>query len=143
MNSKKYPIQNYIPTNPKLYNKNDKFDLDARLKQMTFNEIINDPEYHFKNSYVTNFDLIHNECRGDELHFSRKHYETIAYKRFNEEITNKTNQEKFISSAIKSERKDIFIEKKICDEHFNREKIEEKLQKKKSFFIVNEEKKFF
>ena len=142
MNSKKYPIQNYVPTNPKLYNKNDKFDLDARLKQMTFNEIINDPEYHFKNSYVTNFDLIHNECRGDELHFSRKHYETIAYKRFNEEITNKTNQEKFISSAIKSERKDIFIEKKIYDEHFNREKIEEKLQKK-CFFIANEEKNFF
>ena len=134
MNSKKYPIQNYVPTNPKLYNKNDKFDLDARLKQMTFNEIINDPEYHFKNSYVTNFDLIHNEYRGDELHFSRKYYETIAYKRFNEEITNKTNQEKFISSAIKSERKDIFIEKKIYDEHFNREKIEEKLQKKMFFY---------
>ena len=142
MNSKKYPIQNYVPTNPKLYNKNDKFHLDARLKQMTFNEIINDPEYHFKNSYVTNFDLIHNECRGDELHFSRKYYETIAYKRFNEEITNKTNQEKFVSSAIKSERKDIFIEKKYMM-NISIEKKLKKNYKKKCFFIVNEEKNFF
>ena len=143
MNSKKYPIQNYIPTNPKLYNKNDKFDLDARLKQMTFNEIINDPEYHFKNSYVTNFDLIHNECRGDELHFSRKYYETIAYKRFNEEITNKTNQEKFISSTIKSERKDIFIEKKI---YMMNILIEKKLKKNyppKNVFLSSMKKKTF
>ena len=109
---------------------------------MTFNEIINDPEYHFKNSYVTNFDLIHNECRGDELHFSRKYYETIAYKRFNEEITNKTNQEKFVSSAIKSERKDIFIEKKYMMNISIKKKLK-KNYKKKCFFIVNEEKNFF
>ena len=77
---------------------------------MTFNEIINDPDYHFENSYITNFDLIHNECRGDELSFIRKHYETILYKRFNVEINGKNDRDRFIFSAIKSERKDVFVE---------------------------------
>ena len=53
-------------------------DLDETLKQMTYNEILSDPEYHFENSYVINFDLIHNECRGDKLSFSKKYYQTIS-----------------------------------------------------------------
>ena len=123
MNSTKYPIQNYVPTNPSADKKF--FDLDMTFKKMTFEEIIADPEFHFENSYITNFDLIHHECRGDTLSFSRKYYETISYKKFNEEITDIANQQKFISSAIKSEKKDVFIEKKLIEEHFNREKIED------------------
>ena len=117
MNSAKYPIQNYVPTNPSA-DKNF-FDLDMTFKKMIFEEIIADPEFHFENSYITNFDLIHHECRGDRLSFSRKYFETISYKKFNQEITDNANQQKFISSAIKSERKDIFIEKKLIEEHFN------------------------
>ena len=30
---------------------------------MTFNEVVNNPEQHFDNVYVINFDLIHNQCR--------------------------------------------------------------------------------
>lgn len=45
---------------------------------MTYNEILSDPEYHFENSYMINFDLIHNECRGDKLSFSKKYYQTIS-----------------------------------------------------------------
>ena len=132
MNSTNYPIQNYVPTNP---SKDKKFfDLDMTLKRMTFEEIIADPEFHFENSCITNFDLIHHECRGDRLSFSRKYYETISHKKFNDEITDNANQQKFISAAIKSERKDVFIEKKIIKEHFNREKIEDALKKKEFFF---------
>ena len=78
--------------------------------------------------------MIHHECRGDTLSFSRKYYETISYKKFNEEITDIANQQKFISSAIKSEKKDVFIEKKLIEEHFNREKIDDNLKKKEFFF---------
>ena len=117
MNSTKYPIQNYVPTNPSA-DKNF-FDLDMTFKKMIFEEIIADPKFHFANSYITNFDLIHHECRGDRLSFSRKYFETISYKKFNQEITDNANQQKFISSAIKSERKDIFTEKKLIEEHFN------------------------
>ena len=120
-----------MPLNPnKSTAKNKAFnDLDMTLKQMTFNEIIADLDYHFENCFVTNFDLIHHECKGDSLSFSRKYYETI----FNE-ITSKTDQNLFISSAITSERKDMIIEKEILRKHFNREILEENLQKKVFFY---------
>ena len=143
MNSKRYPVQNYVPIKPKMtpnmiYNN----DLDSSLKQMTYNEIINDPDYHFENSYITNFDLIHNECRGHELSFSKKHYETISYRRLNDKVTNKNEKDRFISSGLKSERKGVHFEKKIFKEHFNREKIDENLQKKDAFLSSMKKKAF-
>ena len=110
---------------------------------MTFNEILNDPDYHFENSFVNNFDLIHNQCRGDELSYSKKHYETIANKKIKEEILDEDVRNRFISSAIKSERKDVTIAKQVFKEHFNREVVEENLQKKGVFFISYEEESKF
>ena len=104
------------------------------LKQMTFNEIVNDPDYHFENCFVTNFALIHHECRGDELSYSKKHYETISNKKNNEELVSEGVRNRFISSAIKSERKDMTIEKEVFQEHFNRKIIEENLQKRVFFY---------
>ena len=46
---------------------------------MTFNEIVNNTDYHFQNSYITNFDLIHHNCRGDPLNHTKKYYETILF----------------------------------------------------------------
>ena len=133
MNSKKYPVQNYIPHNV-MKNRTTTFnDLDITLKQMTFNEIVHDPQYHFENCYITNFDLIHHECRGDPLSYSRKHYESILNNKIKDEILSEDERNRFVSSAIRSERKDVFIEKQVFEEHFNREKIEEKLEKKNVF----------
>ena len=53
MNCKKYPTNNYIPTRPKLLNDHDRFDLDARLQHMTFNEIMQNSDSYFENAYVT------------------------------------------------------------------------------------------
>ena len=144
MNLKKYAIQKYIPNNPNKTTKNRTFnDLDLTLKQMTFNEIVNDPDYHFENCYVTNFDLIHHQCRGDELSYSRKHYETISNKKIKEEIVSDDLRNRFVSSAIKSERKDMTIEKEVFKEHFNREIIEENLQKKGVFLSSMKKKANF
>lgn len=107
--------------------------LDDTLNRMTFNEIINNTDYHFENSYITNFDLIHHNCMGDPLKYTKKYYETISYEKLNNEIISKEDRASFISSAIKSERKDVFIEKKIFKEHFNREEIKKNLQKKHVF----------
>ena len=140
MNSSTYPSQNYVPTKAKARTAYD--TLDDTLNRMTFNEIINNTDYHFENSYITNFDLIHHNCRGDPLNHTKKYYETISYEKLNNEIISKEDRASFISSAIKSERKDVFIEKKIFKEHFNREEIEKKLQKKKCFSVIYEEKRF-
>ena len=40
---------------------------------------------------------------------------------------------RFISSAIRSERKDLLIEKQVFEEHFNKEMVEKNLQKKGVF----------
>ena len=59
MNSKKYPVINYVPA--KVTTQTEK-DLDLILKQMNYDTILNDIDYHFENCYNTNFELIHNEC---------------------------------------------------------------------------------
>ena len=86
MNCKKYPTNNYILTRPKLLNDHDRFDLDARLQQMIFNEIMQNPDSYFENAYITNFDLIHHQCRGDKLTHDKKYYETLFNERLNSQI---------------------------------------------------------
>ena len=68
----RYPVTSYIPQKV-----DEVFDLDTRLNETKYNEILNDLDGHFQNCYVTNFDLIHNECRGDKLQNSRKHYQMV------------------------------------------------------------------
>ena len=144
MNNKRYPVNNYVPINPTKKLNSDNFGccLHTTLQKMTFNKIISDPEYHFQNCYITNFDLIHNECRGDELSHSREYYETIFKKKINEEINNDSDRECFISYAIKSERKDVLFEKDVFYQHFNRNVLEEKL-KEKGVFLSSMKKKFY
>ena len=121
-------------------NSNFGHDLDFTLRKTTFEKIVDDPDRHFQNCYVTNFDLIHHECRGDELSYSKKHYETIFKKNLNDEIKSDDLRYRFLSSAIRSERKDVAFEKEIFKEHFNREKLEEKLEKKCVFLISMKKK---
>ena len=133
--TEKYPVNSYVPTKVTETNK----DLHLKLKEMTYNDIVKDFDYHFENCYITNFDLINNECRGDELNFSRKFYETIFYADVKKNL-DEINQKKFINSAIKSERIDLNIEKKLVIEHFKRESFKENLEKKRNFPISNEKK---
>ena len=57
MNCKRYPTSNYILTRQRLLNEHDKSDLDAWLRQMSFDEIMQNPDSYFENTYITNFDL--------------------------------------------------------------------------------------
>ena len=134
--STRYPINNYIPTKV-----TEVHDLNSRLNKMKYDEIIENLEYHFQNCYITNFDKIHHECRGDELSFSKRYCETIFYDRLNQNI-DQQNREKFISSAIRSERKDINFERKVMLEHFKKLKIEKELEER-GVFLSAMKKKFF
>ena len=133
----KYPVNSYVPTK---VTETDK-DLDLKLKEMKYNDIVKDCDFHFENCYITNFDLIHHECRGDKLQFSRKFYETIFYDSVKKNL-DEINQEKFLSSAIKSERSNVNIEKKLIIEHFKRESLERNLEKK-GIFLSAMRKKFY
>ena len=133
----KYPVNSYVPTK---VTETDK-DLDLKLKEMKYNDIVKDFDFDFENCYITNFDLIHHECRGDKLQFSRKFYETIFYDSVKKNL-DEINQEKFLSSAIKSERSNVNIEKKLIIEHFKRESLERNLEKK-GIFLSAMRKKFY
>ena len=135
--TKKYPVNSYVPTKVTKTNK----DLHLKLKEMTYSDIIKDFNNHFENCYIINFDLINNECRGDEPTFSRKFYKTVFYCNVKKKL-DEINQKKNISSAIKSERIDLNIEKKLIIEHFKRESFEKNLEKK-GIFLSAMRKKFY
>ena len=68
MNSS-YPMTNYVLTKPKLKVCDD---LHNKLKKMDFDDIINNPERHFQNAYVINFDLIHHSASVIQKSFIRQ-----------------------------------------------------------------------
>ena len=129
-------MNSYIPTKV-----TEVYDLNSRLIDMKYNEIMQDLEYHFQNCYITNFDKIHHECRGDKLNFSKEYYETIFYDQVKKNIS-EVDQEKFISSAIRSKREDMNFERKVIIEHFNKLKVEKELERK-GVFLSAMKKKFF
>ena len=133
----KYPVNNYIPTKVT----ETELDLHLKLQKITYDEIINDFDFHFQNCYITNFDLINHECRGDKLHFSRRFYEIVFYDNLKKNL-NDENQKKFISSCLKSERADVNIEKKIPIEYLKRLSFERNLEKK-GIFLSAMRKKFY
>ena len=125
-----------------MLNEHDKFDLDARLQHMTFNEIIQNPDNHFENAFITNFDLIQNQCRGDKLTHDRKFYETLFKEKLNSEINDIEQKDRFVSAAINSERKDVYIEKEIYKDQFSRKLLREKLNKNGVFLSNMRRKKY-
>ena len=140
MNYAKYTRNSYILTRSKLLNEHDKFDLDVQLQQMAFNEIIQNPDNYFENVFITNFDLIHNQCRGDKLKHDRKYYETLFKEKLNFEINDINQRDCFVSATINSERKDVYIEKKIYKNQFSRKLLREKLNKN-GVFLSNMRRK--
>ena len=131
MNSSRYPMTTYVPAKPKMENF---YDLHNRLKKMDFDEIANDPTTHFKNVYITNFDLIHNSARGDPLSYSKKFYQTITM--FDLNKIDFPNSDAFVAAAIRSQRNDVYFEKKVLEKHFKRDDIELKLIRKGIFYLV-------
>ena len=131
MNSSRYPMTTYVPAKPKMENF---YDLHNRLKKMDFDEIVNDPTTHFKNVYITNFDLIHNSARGDPLSYSKKFYQTITM--FDLNKIDFPNSDAFVAAAIRSQRNDVYFEKKVLEKHFKRDDIELKLIRKGIFYLV-------
>ena len=128
---KKNPVNSYVPKKV-----TEIHDLHSRLNKIKYDEIIENLNYHFESCFITNFDLINNECRNDKLEYSRQHYQTIFYNELKENLNEKSREE-FVSAAIKSERKDLFFEKKVINEHF-RKNLEEK-----GIFLSSMRKKFF
>ena len=129
-------VNSYIPSYP--INKDILHDTLLRDKYEKINK--NKKEY-FCEVKIVNFDIIHNECRGDPLQNSVKYYETI-YKE-NLQRAKEEDREEFISEAIKSRREDLYIEKDVINQHFKLtpELIKFKLKNKALFSSMHGRKK--
>ena len=111
-NNKKILRNSCLLTRPKFYNKHEKVDLDTRLQQETYNEIISNPDEYFEKTTITNFDLIHHHCRGDKLIHDRKYYETLFKKKVDFEFNNQLRKDAFLLQ-LKDVNVKTFILKKI------------------------------
>ena len=97
----------YVPNRAKFYYKNDKGDLDTPFKQADHDEIISNSD----EVTITNFDLIHQQWRGDQPLHDRKYYETLFKKKVEHELNNRLNSGIFLSSAQRCKRKTFTLKK--------------------------------
>ena len=129
-------VNNYIPYYP--VNKDCLHDTLLRDK---YKKIQESKEEYFIQANVINFDIINHRCRGDPLENSVKYYKTIYQENLRRAKEEDINE--FIGEAIKSKRKDLYVNNEILNEHFklNQELIEFKLKNKVLFSSMHKNKK--
>ena len=115
----------YIPYRSRLYT-NDAKDLNVRFPEEKYNKIISDPDDYFTKVKFINFDVINNQCRGDNLQHDREYYKTLFKKNIDSEIVNSLHRDHFVSAARRSER----LEKDLQLAHFEVIKLKERLKQK-------------
>ena len=81
----------------------------------------------------TNFELIHQQCRGDKPLHDRKYYESLFKKKVEHELNNQLHCDVFLSSAQICKRKDVCFEKGLQKDHFSQSFAKEELKKKGIF----------
>ena len=140
-NDKKILRNSYVPIRAKFYNKHDKGDLDTRFQQADYDEIISNSDEYFEKLTITNFDLIHQQCRGGKLLHDRKYYETLFKKKVEHELNNQLHRDVFLSSALRCERKDVYFEKGLQKDHFNQSLAKEELKKNEIFLSLMQKRK--
>ena len=52
-------------------------DLMSYIDHLKYHQFVNDMDSHFSRVKITNFDIIHHPCCGDELENLQQYYETI------------------------------------------------------------------
>ena len=105
-------IPEAVPSNLKWYERDGLLTYIDQLKYERFNS---DPDKYLEKAQVINFDIIHNRCRGGYQTYSDKHYQTVVLS----DVINMFQKERkrAIGASLRSERKDIFVGKKLSLSH--------------------------
>ena len=104
---------NYTPQ----YTPPEEQDFFSYYDDLKYEKFMQDPDNSLKKTKIINFDLIHNQCRGDKLDNSQQYYQTV----FEENLATykKQDKQKFVGSALRNQKEvDILVERKIVSEHF-------------------------
>ena len=119
-------VNSYIPYYPK-----EKKCLHDTLLIGKYESLKKNLHDYFENVKILNFDVINHQSRGDLLTNNIEYYQQIKQEDF--ENIPENDEYNFISSAIKSKRNDIYIQKKVMKKHFTDEKIKQKLKNQNIF----------
>ena len=86
------------------------------IDQLKYSEFSKNPDGSVKNAKVVNFEIIHVQCRGDGRKFDDKYYQTVS----ESSVKNMPQKEmkKALGACLRSERKDLFVEKKLLFDYF-------------------------
>ena len=87
------------------------------IDQAKCQDFLRDPDGHFKNTKIVNFDIIHRQARGEKVpeELLKKHQtvEENKTKKYPKE-----QQKNFLTSAFRTDRPDIYFEKNVVINHF-------------------------
>ena len=104
-------VNNYIPHYPE-----HEEDLHEILLRHEYERINKNKKEYFRKAKIINFDIINHKCRGDPLKNSIQYYETIH--EHDLKLAKEEDKDDFISESIRSQRKDLYIQKDILNKHF-------------------------
>ena len=68
-----------------------------------------DRDSYLKNNNITNFDIIHNNCRNEPLENEIKYYKTVSTKDIKQMPL--ADKDAALAACFRSKRKDIYVEK--------------------------------
>ena len=130
-------MNKYMPTKAKAENKWYKHDLMSYIYDLKYKQFIENADEHFQKAKIINFDIIQHKSRGDELEYLKKFYQTIE----NKDFKNYDNdvKEEVLTSGIKWERKDVYINTTLIKKKLisNSIFVKRSKRKKKVLMIVN------
>ena len=110
MNSQTISANSYVPpyVSPglKWYERDGLMTYIDRPKYEKFEK---DRDSYLQNAKITDFDIIHHECRGDELQNSYKHYKTVNEKTLDKMPSN--DRKKAIGACFRTKRKDLYVQR--------------------------------
>ena len=107
-------IPRYVKDNLKWY---EKEGLITYFDQLKYKEFKKDRDAYINETKITNFDIIHHECRGDKLEKTIKEHNTIK----KEKLKQLPPSEKYaaVAACFRSSNKNIVVEESVAKEHFS------------------------
>ena len=102
-------VPKFIPNKLSWYERNGLMTWYDKIKCENF---LRDTDQHFQQAKIINFGIIHRECCGEEVPKNLlKRYQTVNDKSVSDYPTPKQIQ--ILSSAFRTDRKDIFLKRKL------------------------------
>ena len=86
------------------------------IDKIKYEEYSRDPDKYVSQANIVNFDLIHAQCGGETRSLSKQFYQTVRKSHIAGMPVEEKN--KAVSACLRSDRSDVFVEKKLAFEHF-------------------------